>query len=308
MQTSQVGEMGVRIGINPNTWTLDDVPALKHFTSLQDCLREASESGYSGIEMGGIFPRGAAELRPLLEHVGLSLISGWYDGRLHERGAEAEFSAARPFLEFLKQMGCKVIVYADTSRANFNDAASPLSQRPQLSEGEFPRYGAAATALAVRMAEFGVRMAFHHHIGTIVESDEEVDRLMAASGDEVGLLLDTGHSLLAGGDPVALTRRHAARVVHFHGKDVRPQVLATVQPDRTSFIDAVMANVYTVPGDGCIDFAAILGALAASGYQGWLVVEAEQDLRKSPPLEYARLGYNNLWRLAEAAGFTITRP
>jgi inosose dehydratase len=272
---------------------------------LEDCLREAAESGYAGIEMGGIFPRTANELRPLLADAGLCLVSGWYDGKLYQQGPEAEFRAARPFLEFLKQMGCEVIVYADVSGASFGDPGTPLSVRPRIADGDWVRYGAAATSLARRMADFGVRMAFHHHIGTIVESDEEVDRVMAETGLDVGLLLDTGHCLLAGGNPLELTRRHVSRINHFHGKDVRADVLRKVVAEDPSFVEAVMANVYTVPGDGFIDFPAILATLAASGYRGWLVVEAEQDLRKSPPLQYARLGYSNLRRLAEAAGFAL---
>ncbi len=202
-------------------------------------------------------------------------------------------------------MGCGVIVYADVSKANFGDPASPLSARPKLSAGDWAGYGAAATALARHMADFGVRMAFHHHIGTIVESDGEVDRLMAETGPEVGLLFDTGHCLFAGGSPLDFVRRHAGRINHFHGKDVRADVLTSLAADDPSFIEAVMANLYTVPGDGLIDFPTILQTLASSGYQGWLVVEAEQDLRKSPPLEYARLGYSNLRRMAEAAGFVL---
>jgi inosose dehydratase len=297
--------MSVRIGINPNTWTLDDVPELKHFTSLSDCLREAAGSGYAGIEMGGIFPRSAPALRPLLDEAGLSLISGWYDGRLHDLGPEAEFHAARPFLEFLKQMGCDVIVYADVSGANFNDPASPMSARPKLAQNAWSGYGIATTELARRMADINVRMAFHHHIGTIVESDEEVDRLMAASGPEVGLLLDTGHSLLAGGNPVALARRHLTRINHFHAKDVRADVFSRIKGTDCSFVNAVMENVFTVPGDGIINFPAILAALRGSNYRGWLVVEAEQDLRKSPPLRYALLGYSNLRSMAASAGFDV---
>jgi len=298
--------MAVEIGINPNTWTLDDVPELRHFTSLEDCLSQAGQCGYAGIEMGGIFPRNAAELRPLLDDAGLALISGWYDGKLHEQGPDAEFRAVRPFLEFLKQMGCRVIVYADVSGASFGDAGSPLSVRPKLADGGFAEYGAKATQLAERMADFGIRMAFHHHIGTIVETDEEVDRLMAATGPAVGLLHDSGHSLLAGGNPVELARRHCARINHVHCKDVRANVLTQVTARDASFIDAVLAGVYTVPGDGCIDFAAILGILSQGGYSGWLVVEAEQDLRQAPPLVYARLGYTNLRHLDAAAGFRVT--
>ena len=297
--------MAVEIGINPNSWTLDDVPALRHFTSLEDCLSEAAASGYAGIEMGGIFPRSVAELRPLLGTAGLRLVSGWYDGKLLERGAEAEFRTVRPFLEFLRDMGCQVIVYADVTRASFGDPKNPLSSRPTLGEGDWAGYGAKATMLAEKMAAFGITMAFHHHIGTFVETDQEVDRLMAATGPAVGLLLDTGHSLLAGGDPLSLARRHCARINHVHCKDVRATVMKQALTQDMSFVDAVLAGVYTVPGDGCIDFAAILAVLARGGYQGWLVVEAEQDPRKAPPLQYAELGFANLCRLAEAAGFAL---
>jgi inosose dehydratase len=297
--------MAVRIGINPNTWTLDDVPALKHFTPLEQCLAEARAAGYAGIEMGGIFPRTGAELKPLMARHGLALISGWYDGRIRDRSPAAELEAARPHLELLKEMGCRGVVYADVSGGNFGDPASPLSARPRLAADEWPAYGAKVTALAEAMADFGVPMGFHHHIGTVVESDAEVDLLMAHTGAAVGLLLDTGHSLLAGGDPLALARRHAPRVVHFHGKDVRRPVLDAVLREDRSFIRAVLDGVFTVPGDGCIDYVAILGLLREAGYRGWLVVEAEQDLKLAHPMTYARLGFDHLTRLATAAGFAI---
>jgi inosose dehydratase len=301
--------VAVEIGINPNSWTLDDVPELRHFTSLEDCLSEAGSSGYAGIEMGGIFPRSAVELRPLLEVAGLRLVSGWHDGKLLERGPEAEFRAVLPFLEFLKEMGCRVIVYADVTGASFGDPKNPMSLRPKLGEGDWAGYGAKATQLAERMADFGVAMAFHHHIGTFVETDQEVDRLMATTGPAVGLLLDSGHSLLAGGNPLDLARRHCARINHVHCKDVRAEVMQQALAQDMSFVEAVLAGVYTVPGDGCIDFASILAVLAGGGYRGWLVVEAEQDPRKAPPLEYAELGFANLRRLAEGAGFLLTdRP
>ncbi len=200
-------------------------------------------------------------------------------------------------------MGCGVVVYCDVSGASFADPASPLSARPRLPETAWARYGADATLLAARMADLGVRMAFHHHIGTIVESDRDVDLLMEATGPEVGLLLDSGHSLLAGGDPLQLARRHCARINHVHCKDVRAGILAEARSRDLSFIGAVLDGVYTVPGDGCIDFPSILHVLAEGGYRGWLVVEAEQDLRKAPPMEYARLGYANLRRMAAEAGF-----
>jgi inosose dehydratase len=150
-----------------------------------------------------------------------------------------------------------------------------------------------------------VRLAFHHHMGTVVQTEEEIDRLMARTDADVGLLLDTGHLVFAGGDPVAVARRHGARIVHVHCKDVRAEVLAAALRADRSFLQAVLDGVFTVPGDGAIDFAAVLRALRLAGYAGWLVVEAEQDPAKAHPLTYARLGYANLKRAAESAGFVV---
>lgn len=295
--------MNIKIGINPNSWTLDDVPELRNFSTLEQCLTETKASGYAGTELGGIFPKTSAELRPLLASHGLQLVGGWFDGRIFEREVEEEFELALPHLSLLRDGGA-CIVYADCSGDSFADRGKPLSSRPRILDEDWRDYGRKVTALAERMAEFGVPMAFHHHIGTIVESDDDVDRLMANTGEAVGLLLDTGHSALAGGDPVALTRRHAVRVNHFHGKDVRPAVLERAIREDWSFVAAVMAGVYTVPGDGAIDYATILRTLHDAGFEGWLVVEAEQDPEKANPLTYAKLGYKNLARFAKEAGLS----
>ena len=157
------------------------------------------------------------------------------------------------------------------------------------------------------MADFGVRMAFHHHMGTIVETDEEVGLLMRHTGEAVGLLYDTGHSVFSGGDPLALVKSHVQRVVHVHCKDARRPMLEKARRDDMSFMGAVMDGIFTVPGDGFIDYRSILGVLAENGYSGWLVVEAEQDPKKAHPLTYATLGFGNLKRLAQEAGFEVVQ-
>ncbi len=296
----------VRIGINPITWTNDDVPELGGDTPLETCLSEAHQAGYAGIELGGKFPRHSAELRPVMARHQLQLISGWYDGRCCEREVEAEMDAIRPHLQLLKDMGCRHVVYADTSRGRHGAIWDPISRRPSLAAEEWPAYGRRLTALAERMTEFGVGMAFHHHMGTIVESDAEVDLLMRHTGAAVGLLYDTGHSIFSGGDPLAMLGRNAKRVVHVHCKDARRAVLDKARRDDMSFMAAVMGGIFTVPGDGCIDYRPILAVLKDAGYRGWLVVEAEQDPRKAHPLTYAAMGYRNLKALAEGAGFTVT--
>jgi inosose dehydratase len=297
--------MPIRIGINPITWTNDDMPELGGDIPLETCLAETRLAGYAGTELGGKFPRTAAELGPVLAGHGLRLVSGWYDGRICDRDVDEEFAAILPHLTLLRDLGCKVVVYADTSGRSDDGIFQPLSQRPRLADADWPGYGRKLTALADRMAAFGVGMAFHHHMGTIVQTDHEIDLMLQHSGASVGLLFDTGHCLFAGGDPAALLHRHIARVVHMHCKDVRREVLDRALDRDLGFMPAILQGVFTVPGDGCIPFLPLLQDLQAHGYDGWLVVEAEQDPRIAHPLTYAELGYRNLLAMARAAGFVV---
>jgi inosose dehydratase len=295
----------VRIGINPITWTNDDVPELGGDTPLETCLRETKLAGYAGTELGGKFPRQSAVLKPIMAQYGLDVISGWFDGRCDEKEVAAEMDAITPHLQLLKDMGSKLVVYADTSRGRHGAIWGPISQRPKLSADEWPVYGKKLTALAEKMADFGVRMAFHHHMGTIIETDEEVGLMMKHTGQAVGLLYDTGHSSFSGGDPLALIKKHVKRVVHVHCKDPRKAILEKARAEDMSFMGAVMEGIFTVPGDGSIDYGPILSVLAQNNYSGWLVVEAEQDPKKADPLTYATMGFKNLSRMAKEAGFTV---
>jgi inosose dehydratase len=295
----------VRIGINPITWSNDDVPELGGDTPLETCLGETKQAGYAGTELGGKFPRNSAELKPIMQRFGLDVVSGWYDGRCDEKDVDAEMDAILPHLQLLKDMGSTHVVYADTSRGRHGAIWGPISERPALSPDEWPAYGRKLTALAERMADFGVRMAFHHHMGTIVETDADVGLLMRHTGEAVGLLYDTGHSAFSGGDPLALIKAHVKRVVHVHCKDARKAMLEHARAEDMSFMGAVMEGIFTVPGDGFIDYPAILAVLAEADYSGWMVVEAEQDPAKAHPLTYATMGFKNLSRMARDAGFTI---
>jgi inosose dehydratase len=297
--------MTVEIGINPITWTNDDLPELGGDIPVETCLSEASLAGYAGIEMGGKFPHKSEELGPLLAKYGLRLVSGWYDGRILDREVGEEFDAILPHLTLLRGLGCKVVVYADTSRGRHDGIFQPASRRPKFPDDGWVAYGRKLTALADRMADFGVRMAFHHHMGTIVQTDAEIDRMMRNSGESVGLLYDTGHCLFAQGDPAGLLARHIKRVIHAHCKDARRDVLERAIRNDTSFMDAVLEGIFTVPGDGCIDFLPLLRQLHDAGYRGWLVVEAEQDPRKAHPLTYAKKGYDYLRATARAAGLQV---
>jgi len=297
--------MAVSLGINPITWTNDDMPELGGDIPLSTCLSETRMAGYAGIELGGKFPRTAAVLRPILAKHGLRLVSGWYSAQLCRRSAAEELDAVASHLDLLAAMGCEVMVFAEGHGSTDGDPSASLSQRPVLSDRQWSEFCSKLNAVATPLKERGVRLAFHHHMGTVVQTEAEIDRLMADTSGDVGLLLDTGHLVFAGGDPVRVARRHAARIVHVHCKDVRSTVAAEVLRDDRSFLRAVLDGIFTVPGDGSIDFAAVLGELRPSGYAGWLVVEAEQDPAKAHPLTYARLGFDNLKRAAEKAGFVV---
>ncbi|MER9856407.1 MULTISPECIES: myo-inosose-2 dehydratase [unclassified Mesorhizobium] len=297
--------MSVKIAINPITWTNDDVPELGGDTPLEQCLSEIRQAGYAGTELGGKYPRESAALKAVLAAHQLELAGGWWDGRLYERDVETEFEAILAHLTLLKDLGAKHAVYADTSMGRHDGIWQPISNRPRLREEEWEGYGRKLTDLAERMAQFGVELAYHHHMGTIVETDDEVDRLMSVTRAPVGLLFDSGHSAFSGGDPLALCTRHAERIVHVHCKDVRVDVLRQARERDLSFMDAVLEGIFTVPGNGGVDFPFILKTLAEAGYSGWLVVEAEQDPKKAHPLTYAKMGHENLARMAAAGGLLV---
>jgi inosose dehydratase len=295
--------MSVRLGISPIGWSNDDLPKLGGDIPLETCLAEAREAGFEGIELGHKFPRDPTLLQPLLDHHELCLVSGWYSGRLLERSVAEELVAIEPHRALLAAMGCAVLVYAETSGGIAGDRTRPLSSRPSLPDGDWRDFGIRLTELADRLAERGLRLAYHHHIGTVVETTAEIDRLMTATGGSVGLLLDTGHLAFAGADPADIAWRHRRRINHVHCKDVRPGVLARARATDESFLDAVLKGVFTVPGDGAIDFAAVFTALKAADYRGWLVVEAEQDPANAPPLVYARRGFVNLTAALRETGW-----
>lgn len=291
----------VRIGINPISWSNDDLPSLGGETPLEVALAEGRAIGYEGFELGNKFPREPAALREVLSRHGLALVSGWYSGRLARRSVAEEIAAAQAHLELLAANGANVMVYGEVADS-IQGSAAPLYKRPRfVRPQQWAEYGEKLTAFARYTLTKGVRVAYHHHMGAYVEAPADIDRLMEAAGDEVGLLFDSGHAAFGGGDPVAVLAKHAGRVCHVHCKDVRPEVVRLARNRNWSFLEAVINGAFTVPGDGAIDFAALLGALRDNGYRGWLVVEAEQDPVVAPSYRYAEMGYRHLRDLVAGA-------
>lgn len=297
--------MKIKIGVAPIAWTNSDLPEMGGDVTLEQCLRESRAAGYVGTETGVKFPIDATALGPILAEHELRLVSGWFSGRLLEVSLEEEKRRLEGQLDCFAELGAPVLVYAETSGSIQADRSRPVRERPRLAPDEIAAYGDKLTALAEHMRDRGVAMAYHHHMGTVIESEADVDALMAATGPAVGLLLDTGHLTFAGGDVLAVIRRHGRRINHVHCKDVRDDVLVRAHAADMSFLEAVIAGVFTVPGDGCIDFRDVAAGLADVGYRGWAVVEAEQDPEKAPPFEYAKLGHAHLRHALHAAGFKI---
>ena len=293
----------IRYGVNPIGWINDDDLSLGDHIPLERCLREAAEIGFEGIEKGRKMPDDPRALRAVLAPHGLEFVSAWCSLALLPRGVEAEKAALDARLRLLRGMGCEVCILCETSNTIQSDPNAPLSTRPTLSEAEWPGFARALTEIARHVAGRGLVPVYHHHMGTVVQSGEDLERLLAQTGEELKLLLDTGHAALAGMDPGAVAARHAARIRHLHLKNVRPPVAReAIEKDR-SFLDAVRAGVFTVPGDaeGGIDFMPVLRAVAGR-YEGWLVIEAEQDPNVREPWVYQSMGLAALRRMAREAG------
>ncbi len=300
MTDAGAGGVDVRIGINPISWSNDDLPSLGGEIPLETALAEGKAIGYEGFELGNKFPREPKALRDVLGRHSLALVSGWYSGRLARRGVAEEIEAVGPHLRLLAENGAKVMVYGEVADA-IQGLPAPLYQRPRFfADRQWAEYGERLTEFGRHLLANGVRLAYHHHMGAYVETPADVDRLMASTGEEVGLLFDSGHMTFAGGDAVEVLARHVARVCHIHCKDVRPNVVRFARNRNWSFLQSVLNGTFTVPGDGTVDFPGLLGVAHAHGYRGWLVVEAEQDPVVAPSYACAEKGYRHLREIVEA--------
>jgi inosose dehydratase len=298
--------MSIRFGVSPIAWINDDMPELGGDTPLATVLADAAQIGFCGIELGGRFPRDPAVLQPLLARHRLDLVGGWYSGALLVRSAQAEIAALQPHLALLEAMGSSVFVFAETSNAIHGDRHRPLTATPRLDEASWKSFGARMTEVADYIQGRGLRFAYHHHLGTVVERPEDLQAFLQATGASVGLTVDTGHAALGRVDAVALIGAHPARIAHIHCKDVRQAVFERVAGSGGSFLDGVLAGMFTVPGDGRLEYGAVMKALARIDYSGWIIVEAEQDPAVADPRAYGELGLKTLLRAVHEAGLTVT--
>ena len=297
--------MSIKLGISPIAWSNDDMPELGGDTTLEQCLSETSKAGYVGIECGGKFPINSSELLPKLEKENLKLCSGWYGASLLNNTPKEEFALMKNQLNLFKECKAPCMVFAEVTNSIQGDPKTPLSKRPRLSKDDWQKLTFRMSEISKMMRDENMPLAYHHHMGTVIETEEETKRVIENTDDDVKLLSDTGHMLYAQGNSIKLVQDLSERLIHVHCKDIRREVLDKSLKNDSTFRQAFLDGAFTVPGDGCIDYIPFLKALKEKNYSGWLVVEAEQDPDKANPFEYAKMGYNYLYKTAKDCGFEI---
>ena len=297
--------MSVKLGIAPIAWSNDDMPELGGDTSLEQCLSEASHAGFIGIESGGKFPKTSEELLPKLNEFKLNLCSGWYGANLRKNSIEEEKQSIQEQLKLFKDCNAPCIVFAEVFGSIQGDPNKKLSTRPKMDLEESKNYYKKISEMGKYLEGEGMPLAYHHHMGTVIESQKDTERLLESTHDSVKLTLDTGHMLFAQGDSKKILNDFYERVIHVHCKDIRKNVLEKSLKEDLSFRSAFLEGAFTVPGDGCIDYKPLFDVLKEKNYSGWLVVEAEQDPKKANPLEYAKIGYNYLTETLNKANIKV---
>ena len=295
--------MTIQIGISPIAWQNDDLPDLTADYSMEQALEESREIGYTGVERGQSMPKDTDGLKAYLDKYDIALCGGWCSGSTLINDFDDEVAAIMEQVEQFKALRAPCIVYAECSNTIQGDQGVPVNDRPTLSRDEIRSYAVKLSEVAKWSTDQGMPVAYHHHMGSIIESEDDVNWLMEYSDPTaLKLCFDTGHLLFGGGDVLATLDRWGDRVHHVHFKDIRPDVVKDIRENRGSFLDAVIGGAFTVPGDGCIDFHAVGKALKGMDYSGWIVVEAEQDPAKAPPKEYSQMGFDHIRDVLKASG------
>jgi len=295
--------MKAKLGMSPIAWWNDDLPQLSDDVSLEECLRQSRSAGFTGMEQGRRFPSTAAEMLPALKKADVTLCGGWFSATLVNESMGSNKQRIQPMIDLFKAVNAPCIVYGEVGLSIQGDQSRPLASKARLSAEEMKAYGARVSEFAKWVEAQGMPIVYHHHMGAVVETEAELDAFMAAS--DIALLFDAGHMAFAGGDVLRCIDKHHRRIRHVHTKDVRMEVINKLDRSQESFLDAVIKGAFTVPGDGSLDFEAIVKKLAGYGYQGWFVVEAEQDPKKAPPLKMAQVGHKELMRVMTAAGYEV---
>lgn len=279
----------VKLGIAPIAWTNDDMPDLGKENTFEQCVSEMALAGYTGSEVGNKYPSDPVVLKKALDLRGIQICNQWFSSFLTTQPYEETEKAFIEQVKFLQAMGSKIIGVSEQGHSVQGQLETPIfGCKYRMNDEEWDRVCTGLNKLGKIAKEYGITLTFHHHMGTVIQDPDEVERLMAGTNPEyVNLLFDSGHFTYCGADPLEMVRKYCSRIKHVHLKDVRPDVVEKVKAEKLSFLAGVRMGAFTVPGDGCIDFDPIFKVLEESGYEGYMVVEAEQDPAKANPLEYA---------------------
>ncbi|CDI48571.1 myo-inosose-2 dehydratase [Clostridium tetani] len=279
----------VKIGIAPIAWTNDDMPELGAENTFEQCISEMALSGFKGTEVGNKYPRDTKVLKKALELRDMQIASAWFSAFLTTKPYEETEKAFIKHRDFLHEMGAGVIVVSEQGHSIQGEMEIPIfKEKPIFTEEEWNNLAKGLNKLGKLAKEKNMEVVYHHHMGTGVQTTEEIDKLMEMTDPTlVYLLYDTGHLVFSGEDPIAVLRKYINRIKHVHLKDIREDIVKTVKQKKMSFLQAVKLGAFTVPGDGNIDFKPVFDILAENNYEGWLLVEAEQDPARANPLEYA---------------------
>lgn len=283
--------MKVQFGCAPINWTNDDLPSLGGELTYQQCLSEMALAGYKGSEGGCKYPKDFDVLKKALDLRGLQICNMWFSSFFTTFENDRTYAAFEDHMDFTYGLGARVIGVGECGVTVHGQEETPLfPNSPILTEEQMKNLAEGLNELGRRAQRKGMKVGFHPHVGTGIQSMKEIDRLMELTDPTlVGLLFDTGHSTIAGENPVSILKKYIDRVVHIHVKDVRREVFEQVKSGDHSFLWGVKNGMFTVPGDGnCVNWNAIFSILKESNYEGWIVVEAEQDPAKADPLEYAQ--------------------
>jgi len=280
--------MNVKLGIAPIAWTNDDMPDLGGENTFEQCISEMALAGFVGCEVGNKYPADKEVLKKALDLRGLTICNRWFTCLLLSKPFEEVAADFEKELDFLSYLGAKVIGASEQSFSVQGTDKAVFAEKPVIDDAQWDILCNGLNRLGEIAVKRGMKLTFHHHMGTVVQTEEEIDRLMQGTDPNlVHLLFDSGHLSFAGIDPVKVLQKHIGRVAHVHLKDIRPDVVAKVKAENMSFLQAVRAGAFTVPGDGSVDFAPLFAILEAADYEGWFVVEAEQDPAIANPFEYA---------------------
>ena len=279
----------IKLGIAPIAWTNDDMPDLGSENTFEQCVSEMALAGFEGCEVGNKYPKDTAELKKALDMRGLQIANQWFSSFVLTQPMEKVEKDFIAQCEFLKAMGAKRIGASEQSFSIQGQMNTPVfDAKYVMNDAEWDKFAKGMNRLGDIANSMGIRLVYHHHMGTVVQTAEEIDRMMDMTDpDKFALLYDTGHLAYCGQDYLAVLKKYAKRIAHVHLKDIRPEVVEKVKKEKLSFLQGVREGAFTVPGDGCIDFASVFDELDKSGYEGWMIVEAEQDPAKANPLEYA---------------------